>query len=122
MSLDTFIRRMPKVELHVHLEGSIQPETLILLAERNNVTLPSTTVEGLRQWYKFTDFPHFVEIYLAISACICAPEDIELIAREFLRGQAAQRILHSEVTFTPFTHYSTNRRIPFEDQIAALSR
>jgi len=122
MSLDTFIRRMPKVELHVHLEGSIQPETLLLLARRNNVTLPYTTVEGLGQWYKFTDFPHFVEIYLAISACICRPEDIEFIAREFLRGQAAQRIMHSEVTFSPYTHYSTNRRIPFEDQFAALSR
>ena len=113
---------MPKVELHVHLEGSIQPETLLLLARRNSVTLPATTVEGLRRWYKFTDFPHFVEIYLAISACVCSPEDIEFIAREFLRGQAAQRILHSEVTFSPYTHFSTNRRIPFEDQIAALGR
>jgi adenosine deaminase len=122
MSLDTFIRRMPKVELHVHLEGSIQPETLLLLAERNGVSLPSTTVEGLRQWYSFIDFPHFVEIYLAISACIRSPEDIEFIAREFLRGQAAQHILHSEVTFTAFTHYSSDRRIQFEDQIAALGR
>ncbi len=122
MSLATFIRRMPKVELHVHLEGSIQPKTLLLLAERNNVALPHTTVEGLRQWYKFTDFPHFVDIYLTISACICSPEDIEFIAREFLRGQAEQRILHSEATFTPYTHFSTNRHIPFEDQIAALGR
>jgi adenosine deaminase len=122
MPLNTFISRMPKVELHVHLEGSIQPETLLLLSERNSVTLPATTVEGVRQWYRFTDFPHFVEIYLAISACIRSPEDIELIAREFLRGQASQRILHSEVTFTPFTHYSSDRRIPFEDQIAALGR
>jgi adenosine deaminase len=122
MSLDAFIRRMPKVELHVHLEGSIQPETLLLLAERNNVALPATTVDGLRQWYTFTDFPHFVEIYLAISSCIRSPEDIEFIAREFLRGQAAQRILHSEATFTPYTHYSSDRRIPFDDQIAALSR
>jgi len=122
MSLDTLIRRMPKVELHVHLEGSIRPETLLLLAERNGVTLPATTADGLRQWYKFTDFPHFVEIYLTISSCIRSPEDIEFIAHEFLRGQAAQRILHSEVTFTPFTHYSSNRRIPFEDQIGALGR
>src|SRR5262245_58121634 len=124
MSLDAFIRRMPKVELHVHLEGSIQSETLLLLAERNSVTLPATTApktaEELRQWYRFTDFRHFVEIYLAISSCIRSPEDIEFIAREFLRGQAAQRILHSEATFTPFTHYSSDRRIPFEDQIAAL--
>ncbi|MBO0726569.1 MAG: adenosine deaminase [Blastocatellia bacterium] len=117
---------MPKVELHVHLEGSIRPETLLLLAERNSVTLPATTVaktaEGLTQWYRFTDFRHFVEIYLAISSCIHSPEDIEFIAREFLRGQASQHILHSEATFTPFTHYSSDRRIPFEDQIAALGR
>lgn len=122
MHLETFIRRMPKVELHVHLEGSIQPETLLLLAERNQVALPATTVEGLRHWYTFTNFAHFIEIYLTISSCICSAEDIELIAREFLRGQAAQNIQHSEVTFTPYTHFSLNRKIPFEDQLAALSR
>ncbi|MBP6822057.1 MAG: adenosine deaminase [Acidobacteria bacterium] len=122
MHLETFIRRMPKVELHVHLEGSIQPETLLELARRNQVKLPATTVEGLRQWYTFTNFAHFIEIYLTISSCICSAEDIELIAREFLRGQAAQNIQHSEVTFTPYTHFSLNRRILFEDQLAALSR
>src|SRR5581483_1520513 len=122
MQLDAFIRRMPKVELHVHLEGSIQPETLLLLARRNNVRLPAGTVGGLRRWYTFTDFAHFIEIYLAISSCICTPDDIELIAREFLRGQAAQRIRYSEATFTPYTHFSLNRQIPFEDQFAALSR
>ncbi len=122
MQLETFIRRMPKVELHVHLEGSIQPETLLKLAERNQVKLPAITVEGLRQWYTFTNFAHFIEIYLTISSCICSAEDIELIAREFLRGQAAQNIVHSEVTFTAYTHFSLNRQIPFEEQLAALSR
>jgi len=122
MHLETFIRRMPKVELHVHLEGSIQPETLLKLAKRNQVKLPATTVEGLRQWYTFTNFAHFIEIYLTISSCICSAEDIELIAREFLRGQASQNIQHSEVTFTPYTHFSLNRHIPFEQQLAALSR
>ncbi|MDX2040862.1 MAG: adenosine deaminase [Acidobacteriota bacterium] len=122
MHLENFIRRMPKVELHVHLEGSIQPETLLELARRNQVTLPATTVEGLRQWYTFTDFAHFIEIYITISSCICSADDIELIACEFLRGQAAQNIRHSEVTFTPYTHFSLNRRIPFADQLAALSR
>jgi len=122
MQLETFIRRMPKVELHVHLEGSIQPETLLQLADRNHVALPATTVEGLRQWYTFTDFAHFIDVYITISSCICSAEDIELIAREFLRGQAAQNIVHSEVTFTPYTHFSLNRHIPFEEQLAALSR
>ncbi|HWQ36460.1 MAG TPA: adenosine deaminase [Blastocatellia bacterium] len=122
MSLSEFIRRMPKVELHVHLEGSIQPETLLTLARRNDVELPATTVEGLREWYRFRDFAHFIEVYIAISRCICTPDDLELIAREFLRGQAAQNIRYSEVTFTPYTHYAFNRHIPFAEQLAALNR
>ena len=120
--LTEFIRRMPKVELHVHLEGSIQPETLLLLAERNQVQLPSSSVEGLRSWYTFTNFSHFIQIYLKISSCICTPDDIEFIACEFLKGQAAQQIRYSEVTFTPYTHYSLNQKIPFEEQFAALTR
>ncbi len=122
MSLDTWIEAIPKVELHVHLEGAIQPETLLLLARRNGIALPADNAAKLRQWYTFTGFPHFVEIYLAISSCICTPDDIELVARDFLRGQAAQNIRYSEVTYTPYTHYSLNRKIPFADQIAALDR
>jgi adenosine deaminase len=122
LALAQFIRRLPKVELHVHLEGSLQPETLLQLARRNGVRLPADTVEGLRVWYRFTDFAHFIEVYLAVSACICSPEDIELIARDFLRGQAAQNIRYSEVTFTPATHAHTNRRIPFDEQLDALTR
>lgn len=117
-----FIRRMPKVELHVHLEGAIQPATLLQLARRNGVALPAGDVAGLQRWYQFTDFKHFIEIYLTISACLCTPEDIELIARDFLRNQVAQNIRYSEVTFTPYTHFSTNRRIPFDEQFAALTR
>lgn len=122
MSLDAYLAAIPKVELHVHLEGSIQPETLLKLAARNGVALPFDTVDGLRQWYTFTGFPHFIEIYLAISSCICSPEDIDLIARDFLRGQAAQNIRYSEVTYTPYTHFSLNKRISFEEQIGALHR
>src|SRR5689334_10955629 len=106
MSLETYITAMPKVELHVHLEGAIRPETLLELAHRNGVPLPADTVAGLRAWYTFTGFPHFVEIYTAISACLRTPDDIELIAREFLAGQAAQNIRYSEVTYTAFTHYA----------------
>ncbi|MBI1766132.1 MAG: adenosine deaminase [Acidobacteria bacterium] len=120
--LAQFIRRMPKVELHVHLEGSIQPATLLELARRNGVTLPADDIAGLQRWYRFTEFKHFIEIYLTISSCICTPADIELIATDFLRQQAAQNIRYSEVTFTPYTHFSTNRRIPFAEQFEALTR
>ena len=121
MSLESFIRAMPKVELHVHMEGSIRPETLLKLARRHRVKLPADTVEGLRAWYNFTDFPHFVEVYVAISNCLRSPDDIELIAREFLSGQAAQNIRYSEVTYTAITMHIQNR-IPFADQLAALNR
>jgi adenosine deaminase len=112
---------MPKVELHVHLEGSIQPATLLELAGRNGVPLPASTVDGLRQWYRFTSFDHFIEVYLTISSCIRTQEDIELIAREFLAGQAAQNVVYSEVTYTAFTHYQT-KGLPFAAQLAAINR
>lgn len=120
--LKDFIHRLPKVELHVHLEGSIKPATLLELARRNGVALPADDVAGLQRWYQFTDFNHFIKTYLTISSCICTPADIELIARDFFRGQAEQHIVYSEVTFTPYTHFSTNRRIPFDEQLDALTR
>ena len=119
-TLAQFIHRMPKVELHVHLEGALQPATLLELARRNGVALPADDEAGLQRWYRFTDFKHFIEIYLTISSCLCTPADIELIARDFLRQQAAQNIRYSEVTFTPYTHFSTNRRIPFAEQFDAV--
>jgi adenosine deaminase len=112
---------MPKVELHVHLEGAIQPRTLLELARRHQIPLPADTVEGLHDWYTFTGFPHFVEVYIAISSCVKTVDDIELIAREFLAGQAAQNIRYSEVTFTAYTHFGINK-IAFRDAVAALNR
>jgi adenosine deaminase len=121
MSLEAYIRAMPKVELHVHLEGSIHPPTLLQLAERNRVTLPARDLAGLHQWYTFVDFDHFVEIYFTIASCLKSGDDIELIAREFLIGQAAQNIRHSDVTYTSITQYKYSH-IPFADQIAGLAR
>jgi adenosine deaminase len=112
---------MPKAELHVHLEGAIRPETLLQLARRHQVPLPANSVAGLREWYVFTDFAHFVQIYIKISECIRTPDDIELIAREFLAGQAAQNIRYSEVTYTAYTHYA-QKGLSFADQLAALNR
>ena len=103
-ALDSFIREMPKVELHVHLEGSIRPETLLQLARRHRVSLPADTVDGLREWFRFRDFEHFVEIYLTCSQGLRDPEDFQLVAREFLAEQAAQNIRYSEVHFTVATH------------------
>jgi len=119
MNIKEFIRQMPKVELHVHLEGSIQPQTLLILAERHNVALPARNLDELHDWYKFTGFDHFIEVYLAISSCICTADDLELIAAEFLKDRAEQNILYSEVIYTPYTHLP---HIPLDEQLSALNR
>ncbi|MBZ0304180.1 MAG: adenosine deaminase [Anaerolineae bacterium] len=119
--LTEFIRHVPKVELHVHLEGATQPETLLRLARRHSIRLPADTVEGIRQWYTFTDFPHFLEIYFKVCDCMRTPDDLEWVTREFLQGQAAQHIRHSEVTYTPFTHYRQTG-LPFDEQLDAINR
>lgn len=116
MGLHEFIRAMPKVELHVHLQGSTRPETLLKLAKNNHIPLPANTVEGIQEWYTFVDFPHFIKVYDVICQCIQSPDDIELLGREFLEGQAAQNIRYTELTYTP------PRRIPFDEQLDALNR
>jgi len=121
MSLHSFISAMPKVELHVHLEGAVQPETLLKLARKNGVALPADTVDEITRWYTFVNFPHFIEIYLKISECIQTAEDIELIAREFLAAQAAQNIIYTEATYTAYTHFQ-QAGIPFTDQMDAIQR
>lgn len=120
-TIEKLITHMPKVELHVHLEGSVRPETLLKLAARHAVYLPVRDVTGLREWYQFRDFDHFIKIYMTISSCLRTVEDIELITREFLQGQAEQHILYSEVTFTPYSQF-INNQLGFHEQIDAVNR
>ena len=121
MSISSFIEAMPKIELHVHMEGSIRPATLLKLAKRHEIEVPADDVEGLREWYNFTDFDHFIDIYRVIVSCLKTYDDIETIAREFLIGQAEQNIRYSEVTYTAFSQFYTSR-LSFKGQMAAINR
>lgn len=121
MILQHVIEKMPKVEIHVHLEGATRPDTLLHLAQKNNIDLPIKTVEEAHEWYQFRDFNHFIDIYIAISKCFKTPDDIEFIAREFLKGQAEQNIVYSEVTYSAYTHYK-NYGLTFPQQFSALQR
>ncbi|MBN2148348.1 MAG: adenosine deaminase [Anaerolineales bacterium] len=115
-----FARRMPKVELHVHLEGSILPQTLLLLAERNHVALPFNDLQSLGEFYRFTDFDHFIKVYITITSCLRTPEDYTLIAYAFGQECARQNIRYAEVTFT----IKTNMRIsglPWQVILEALN-
>jgi aminodeoxyfutalosine deaminase len=104
MPVADYLRAVPKVELHVHLEGAIQPATLLTLAERNGITLPATTEPELRDWFRFRDFPHFAETYITITRCLRTVDDYELIAYEFGAEMARQNVRYAEVTFSPSTH------------------
>lgn len=120
MSLESYLRAAPKAELHVHLEGSIQPATLLTLARRNSATLPANTVEGLRQWFTFRDFEHFIDIYLTITRCLQTAADYEDITYELGAEMARQNVRYAEVTFTPSTHDFLG--VPFDVYFAGLTR
>ena len=104
MDLSEFARRMPKVELHVHLEGSILPHTLIKLAQRNHVSLPADNEAGLVDLYKFRTFDQFLESYVLITSCLRSPDDYRLIAYEYGSECARQNIRYAELTFTILTN------------------
>ena len=107
MNLHEFARRMPKAELHVHLEGAIRPATLLRLARRNGVNLPAQDEAELRDFYRFRDFAHFIQVYITITNCLRTPDDYYLIAYEFGADCARQNIRYAEVTFT----IATNTRL-----------
>ncbi len=107
-----WIDALPKAEIHIHLEGSIQPQTLLTLAQRHNrlSSLPATDLEGLRRWFIFRDFPHFVRIYMLISELLRTPADFALIVEACGADMAAQNIRYRELTVTPFTHTTFQRK------------
>jgi adenosine deaminase len=88
MSIERFVLRMPKVELHVHLEGAMRPAVLLELARRNGIELPARDEAGLKRWFRFRDFEHFVQVYLACSRALRTPEDFHFLALDFLAEQA----------------------------------
>jgi aminodeoxyfutalosine deaminase len=104
--LDALIRELPKVELHVHLEGSIVPELALRLAARRNVRLPGADegVEGLRRAYRFRNFRDFLQVYVALSSTLQQGEDFAEVVFGVAEQLAAQRVRWAEMTFTPMTH------------------
>ncbi len=98
------IRRMPKVELHVHLEGSVSPKTFLRLCEQHGLEPPAPSEEALAEQFEYSDFRHFVTLYLAVQNSIRSAEDLALLVRELGADRARQHILYSEVTVTPYTH------------------
>ena len=120
MTLESYLRAAPKAELHVHLEGSILPATLLRLAARNGVELPADTVEGLRAWFVYRDFPHFIQIYVTITRCLRTVDDYDEIVHEFGAEMARQHVRYAEATFSPGTHWALG--VPQEVYFTGLTR
>jgi len=118
--IESYVAAVPKAELHVHLEGAIQPATLLTLAQHNSVELPVRTVEDMQRWFTFRDFKHFVEIFFTISSCLKTAEDYELIAYEFGATMARQHVCYAEVTFSASTH-CFSLGIPFDTFFTGLT-
>jgi len=118
--LPALLAAMPKAELHIHIEGSLEPELIFALAQRNGVVLPYASVEALRQAYAFTDLQSFLDIYYAGASVLLKAQDFEDMAWAYFERAAADRVVHAELFFDPQTH--TARGVPFEVVIEGLSR
>ncbi|MEE3627715.1 adenosine deaminase [Nitrospirillum sp. BR 11752] len=109
--LSDFIRSLPKVELHLHIEGSLEPEQMFAFARRNRVALPFRTVEEVRAAYAFTNLQDFLDIYYQGAQVLRTEEDFRDLALAYFRRLAADGGVHAEIFFDPQTH--TDRGIPF---------
>jgi adenine deaminase len=102
--LPALLRTAPKAELHIHIEGSLEPELIFRLAERNHVALPYASVEALRAAYAFTDLQSFLDIYYAGASVLLKEEDFFDMAWAYFERAAADNIVHAELFFDPQTH------------------
>jgi adenosine deaminase len=116
--LPALLRAMPKAELHIHIEGSLEPELIFALAHRNGVVLRYASVEALRAAYAFTDLQSFLDIYYAGASVLLKEEDFFDMAWAYLERAAADNVQHAEIFFDPQTH--TARGVPIETVIKGL--
>jgi adenosine deaminase len=110
-SLEAFVRGLPKAELHMHIEGSLEPELMFELAARNRISLPFKTVEEVRAAYSFSNLQDFLDIYYQGAGVLRTEADFEALAMAYFRRLAADGGVHAEIFFDPQTHLE--RDIPF---------
>ena len=111
MSLDAYIAGLPKAELHLHIEGSLEPELMFELARRNKVAIPFDGVEAVRAAYDFSNLQDFLDIYYAGAEVLRTEQDFHDLALAYFRRAAADNVRHAEIFFDPQTH--TDRGLPF---------
>ena len=118
--LPELLRAMPKAELHLHIEGTLEPELIFALARKNGVALAYDSVESLRAAYAFTDLQSFLDIYYAGASVLLHESDFEAMAMAYFERAAADNVVHAEIFFDPQTH--TIRGVPIGTVIGGLAR
>jgi adenosine deaminase len=118
IDLDAFITGLPKAELHLHIEGSLEPELMFALARRNEVAIPYANVEAVRAAYAFGNLQDFLDIYYAGADVLRTRQDFHDLAAAYFDRAAADGVVHAEIMFDPQTH--TARGIPFAAVIEGL--
>src|SRR6202171_706255 len=115
-----FARKLPKAELHLHIEGTLEPELMFELASRNGVNLPYASIEDVRRAYVFSDLQSFLDIYYAGCRVLLREQDFYDLTWAYLTKAATQGVRHAEIFFDPQTH--TDRGVPFDTVISGIHR
>lgn len=118
--LPALLEAMPKAELHVHIEGALEPELSFALARRNGVVLPYPNIDALRAAYAFTNLQSFLDIYYAGASVLCQKQDFFDLAWAYLKRAAMDHVVHAEIFFDPQTH--VERGVPIASVILGLSQ
>ncbi|MGB5394220.1 MAG: adenosine deaminase [Lutimonas sp.] len=118
--MEEFIQKMPKAELHLHIEGTFEPELMFEIAKRNNIAIPYTTVDELKNAYKFSCLQDFLDIYYQGAQVLLLEQDFYDLTMAYLRKCEQQNIRHTEIMFDPQTH--TERGVSFETVINGIHR
>jgi len=113
-----FIAGLPKAELHLHIEGTLEPELMFSLAQRNNIKLPYESVEDIRQAYQFSDLQSFLDIYYQVAAVLVNEQDFHDLTLAYLEKLQRQNVRHVEIFFDPQTH--TDRGIEFGTVVSGI--
>lgn len=118
--MESFIRNLPKAELHIHIEGSLEPELMFDLAARNGTSLPFKSVEEVRKAYEFTDLQSFLDIYYEGARVLLKEQDFYDMTWAYLKKAHSQNVRHAEIFFDPQTH--THRGVLFETVLNGIHR
>lgn len=117
-----FLRRLPKAELHLHIEGSLEPELMFSLAERNGVSLPYASVEEVRAAYDFSDLQSFLDLYYRGMSVLRTAEDFHDLAMDYFRRASAEGVVHVEMHFDPQAHLVRGIELPEVMEGLSLAR